>query len=59
MTTNMQITTEDPGDVSNGQGYEDAVTGQPNRASEAPDPDAYRAGWVNGIRDTRAGADLT
>lgn len=53
----MQITTEDPCDVSSGQGYEDAMTGGPNRAESAPDPDAYREGWVDAMRHRRAALD--
>ncbi len=37
-------------DISNGQGHEDAVSGERNRADEALDPAAYRAGWLDGIR---------
>lgn len=39
-------------DVSGGQGYHDAATGAPARADEAPDPDAYREGWAEGVHDT-------
>lgn len=38
------MTTPEP-DISHGMGMEDYCLGRPNRADQASDPAAYRAGW--------------